>query len=197
MIPPASVTPRPSHDVPSQRGPEEPASGAALSAHRLDLRRRRARNRRQAKQRASPRREHPTTLPPPGRRQPCPEPQRVAAACEERPGPIHDVGRGTRSVRSGLLSVPDNPHMSRLAAFYGIVIWMYRPDHPAPHFHAQYGEVWPRSSSTAPRAQRVTAAESASSRSRMGAAAPRRIGRQLGACARPGAAGTDRAAALA
>jgi hypothetical protein len=28
----------------------------------------------------------------------------------------------------------------RLAAFYGIVIWMYRPDHPPPHFHAQYGE---------------------------------------------------------
>jgi hypothetical protein len=27
----------------------------------------------------------------------------------------------------------------RLAAFYGIVIWMYRPD-PPPHFHAQYGE---------------------------------------------------------
>jgi hypothetical protein len=24
--------------------------------------------------------------------------------------------------------------------FYGIVIWMYRPDHPPPHFHAQYGE---------------------------------------------------------
>jgi hypothetical protein len=28
----------------------------------------------------------------------------------------------------------------RLASFYGIVIWMYRPDHPPPHFHAQYGE---------------------------------------------------------
>jgi len=28
----------------------------------------------------------------------------------------------------------------RLSAFYGIVIWMYRPDHPPPHFHAQYGE---------------------------------------------------------
>ena len=25
-------------------------------------------------------------------------------------------------------------------SFYGIVIWMYRPDHPPPHFHAQYGE---------------------------------------------------------
>jgi len=22
----------------------------------------------------------------------------------------------------------------------GIIIWMYRPDHPPPHFHAQYGE---------------------------------------------------------
>ena len=30
--------------------------------------------------------------------------------------------------------------MPRLAAFYGIVIWMYRPDHPPAHFHAQYGE---------------------------------------------------------
>jgi hypothetical protein len=30
--------------------------------------------------------------------------------------------------------------MPRLAAFYGIVIWMYRPDHLPPHFHAQYGE---------------------------------------------------------
>jgi hypothetical protein len=28
----------------------------------------------------------------------------------------------------------------RLSAFYGIVIYMYRPDHPPPHFHAQYGE---------------------------------------------------------
>lgn len=30
--------------------------------------------------------------------------------------------------------------MPRLSTFYGIVIWMYRPDHPPPHFHAQYGE---------------------------------------------------------
>ncbi|HEX8066193.1 MAG TPA: DUF4160 domain-containing protein [Thermoleophilaceae bacterium] len=30
--------------------------------------------------------------------------------------------------------------MPRLSAFYGIVIWMYRPDHPPPHFHARYGE---------------------------------------------------------
>jgi uncharacterized protein DUF4160 len=30
--------------------------------------------------------------------------------------------------------------MPRLATFYGIVIWMYRPDHPPPHFHAQYGD---------------------------------------------------------
>jgi hypothetical protein len=30
----------------------------------------------------------------------------------------------------------------RISAFYGIVIWMYRPDHPPPHFHAQYGEAW-------------------------------------------------------
>jgi hypothetical protein len=32
--------------------------------------------------------------------------------------------------------------MPRLSAFYGIVIWMYRPDHPPPHFHAEYGEHW-------------------------------------------------------
>jgi hypothetical protein len=31
------------------------------------------------------------------------------------------------------------PQVSR---FYGIVIWMYRPDHPPPHFHAQCGEHW-------------------------------------------------------
>lgn len=30
--------------------------------------------------------------------------------------------------------------MPRLATFYGIVIWMYCPDHPPPHFHAQYGD---------------------------------------------------------
>jgi hypothetical protein len=30
--------------------------------------------------------------------------------------------------------------MPRISAFYGIVIWMYRPDHPPPHFHASYGE---------------------------------------------------------
>jgi hypothetical protein len=36
--------------------------------------------------------------------------------------------------------VADNRGMPRLATFYGIVVWMYRPDHPPPHFHAQYGE---------------------------------------------------------
>ena len=30
--------------------------------------------------------------------------------------------------------------MPSLAAFYGIVIWMYRPGHSPPHFHARYGE---------------------------------------------------------
>jgi hypothetical protein len=34
----------------------------------------------------------------------------------------------------------ENQRMPRLATFYGIVIWMYRPDHPPPHFHAQYGD---------------------------------------------------------
>lgn len=32
--------------------------------------------------------------------------------------------------------------MPRISEFYGIVIWMYRPDHPPPHFHANYGEHW-------------------------------------------------------
>lgn len=30
--------------------------------------------------------------------------------------------------------------MPRICEFYGIRIYMYRPDHPPPHFHAQYGE---------------------------------------------------------
>jgi hypothetical protein len=30
----------------------------------------------------------------------------------------------------------------QISTFYGIVIWMYRPDHPPAHFHAQYGEHW-------------------------------------------------------
>jgi len=37
-------------------------------------------------------------------------------------------------------AVADNAAVPRLATFYGIVIWMYRPDHPPPHFHAQYGD---------------------------------------------------------
>jgi hypothetical protein len=32
--------------------------------------------------------------------------------------------------------------MPRLCEFYGIVIYMYRPDHPPAHFHARYGEHW-------------------------------------------------------
>lgn len=32
--------------------------------------------------------------------------------------------------------------MPRISYFYGIVIWMYRPDHLPPHFHAQYNEDW-------------------------------------------------------
>lgn len=34
--------------------------------------------------------------------------------------------------------------MPRISAFYGIVIFMYRPDHPPPHFHAHYGDFWAR-----------------------------------------------------
>ncbi len=30
--------------------------------------------------------------------------------------------------------------MPRISEFYGIVIWLYRADHPPAHFHAQYGE---------------------------------------------------------
>jgi hypothetical protein len=30
----------------------------------------------------------------------------------------------------------------RLCSFYGIAIYMYRPDHPPRHFHARYGEHW-------------------------------------------------------
>lgn len=32
--------------------------------------------------------------------------------------------------------------MPRISAFYGIIIWLYRADHPPAHFHAQYGEHW-------------------------------------------------------
>lgn len=32
--------------------------------------------------------------------------------------------------------------MPRVSEFYGIVIWIYRPDHAPAHFHAQYGEMW-------------------------------------------------------
>jgi hypothetical protein len=30
--------------------------------------------------------------------------------------------------------------MSRISAFYGIVVTMYSSDHAPPHFHARYGE---------------------------------------------------------
>ena len=46
---------------------------------------------------------------------------------------VADSGHGRRVA-------VDNCGMPRLSAFYGIVIYMYRPDHPLPHFHAQYGE---------------------------------------------------------
>lgn len=32
--------------------------------------------------------------------------------------------------------------MPRISEFYGIVIWLYRADHPPAHFHAQYGDSW-------------------------------------------------------
>lgn len=34
----------------------------------------------------------------------------------------------------------ENRSVPRLSAFHGIVIYMYRPDHPPPHCHAPYGE---------------------------------------------------------
>ena len=37
-------------------------------------------------------------------------------------------------------TIAHNGAVPRLSTFYGIVVWMYRPDHPPPHFHAQYGE---------------------------------------------------------
>jgi hypothetical protein len=58
----------------------------------------------------------------------------------------HDPG-GHRQLRSSDAIVCahrrgtiDNHDVPRLSTFYGIVIYMYRPDHPPPHFHAQYGE---------------------------------------------------------
>jgi hypothetical protein len=32
--------------------------------------------------------------------------------------------------------------MPRLCEFYGIVVYMYRPDHPPAHFHVRYGDHW-------------------------------------------------------
>jgi hypothetical protein len=32
--------------------------------------------------------------------------------------------------------------MPSVSHFYGIVIWMYRPGHPPPHFHAEYAGQW-------------------------------------------------------
>ena len=50
-----------------------------------------------------------------------------------RPGLVSSTAEVRRAVAH-------NRHVPRLATFYGIVIYMYRPDHPPPHFHAQYGE---------------------------------------------------------
>jgi Domain of unknown function (DUF4160) len=41
--------------------------------------------------------------------------------------------------------------MPRVSWFYGITVWMYRPDHAPPHFHAQYGDQWAQISITDPR----------------------------------------------
>src|SRR5262249_39600810 len=52
------------------------------------------------------------------------------------PDLLPDVGGGLADEGVAILSIP----MPRVSAFYGITIWFYRPDHPPPHFHAQYGE---------------------------------------------------------
>ncbi len=67
--------------------------------------------------------------------------------------PVADPAKPTRCQESVALQMPaladsgarrrsviDNRAVPRLCSFYGIVIYMYRPDHPPPHFHAQYGE---------------------------------------------------------
>jgi hypothetical protein len=46
----------------------------------------------------------------------------------------------SRAVLNRARAVLDNRAMPRPCAFYGIIIHMYRPDHPPPHFHAEYGE---------------------------------------------------------
>jgi hypothetical protein len=55
----------------------------------------------------------------------------------------HSEPDGSRGRRE----VADNPRVPRLASFYGIVIWMYRPDHPPPHFHA---DNWTRAQALEP-----------------------------------------------
>ena len=62
-----------------------------------------------------------------------------AAPCRALPG--RACGSGTRTRRSASTApFCEALALPRLAAFYGIVVWMYRPDHPPRHFHAEYGE---------------------------------------------------------
>jgi hypothetical protein len=53
---------------------------------------------------------------------------------------VFDAVAGARVGAARRRAVLHNRAVPRLSAFYGIVIYMYRPDHPPPHFHAQYGE---------------------------------------------------------
>ncbi len=64
------------------------------------------------------------------------------ARCPAVQGPPTKMGDPRRELASFFPAVsrPTMAWCPRLSAFYGIVIWMYRPDHPPPHFHAQYGE---------------------------------------------------------
>jgi Domain of unknown function (DUF4160) len=61
-------------------------------------------------------------------------PHRGAAGLGRESHPNLCVGWSAQSMRRVL--------MPRISYFYGITIWMYRPDHPPAHFHAQYGEHW-------------------------------------------------------
>jgi hypothetical protein len=69
------------------------------------------------------------------------EPDQALSAREE-PSSRMDARSSHRSPLTTLCrrTSLNNRWVPRLSAFYGIVIYMYRPDHPPPHFHAQYGE---------------------------------------------------------
>ena len=88
--------------------------------------------------------------------------------------------------------------MPRLSVFYGIAIYMYRPDHPPPHFHAEYGEhVAQIELGSLEILNGIATAPRAAARSRMGSPASRRARGELGSRAGARAAGPDRPARVA